>query len=48
MFGRSFDGIDYRFLEPISRLYPEDYQRILQDFPLADLELFRRRMQDAT
>jgi hypothetical protein len=41
-FGRSFDGIDYRFLEPLSRHAPDDYQRILEWFPLADLELFRR------
>lgn len=41
-FGRSFDGIDYRFLEPLSRHDPEDYQQILQWFPLADLELFRK------
>lgn len=41
-FNRSFDGIDYRFLEPLSREAPEDYQRILDWFPLADLELFRK------
>ena len=42
MFGRSFDGIDFRFLNPIKERFPEDYARILQFFPLADLELFRR------
>ncbi|WP_152353312.1 adenine nucleotide alpha hydrolase family protein [Brachybacterium subflavum] len=41
MFGRSFDGIDYRFLEPMSRLRPDEYERVLDWFPLADLELFR-------
>lgn len=41
-FGRSFDGIDYRFLEPLSRHAPDDYQRVLDWFPLARLELFRR------
>ncbi|HON75800.1 MAG TPA: hypothetical protein PLQ23_11640 [Dermatophilaceae bacterium] len=40
-FGRSFDGIDYRFLEPLSRYAPDDYQRVLEWFPLADLELVR-------
>jgi len=44
MFGRSFDGIDYRFLGPIKERYPEDYARILDWFPLADLEIFRREM----
>lgn len=42
LFGRSFDGIDYRFLEPISRVFPDDFARILDWFPLAELELIRR------
>ncbi|QPK81127.1 phosphoadenosine phosphosulfate reductase [Schaalia sp. ZJ405] len=41
-FGRSFDGIDYRFIEPLSRHAPTDYQRILDWFPLAELELLRK------
>lgn len=40
-FGRSFDGIDHRFLKPISEHFPDDFARILDWFPLADLELFR-------
>lgn len=40
-FGRSYDGIDYRFTEPLSRFAPDDYQRLLDWFPLTDLELFR-------
>jgi hypothetical protein len=44
LWGRSFDGIDYRFLEPMSRLLPDDYARVLDWFPLADLEMFRRRL----
>lgn len=40
-FGRSFDGIDHRFLKPISEHAPADFERILDWFPLADLELFR-------
>lgn len=40
-FGRSFDGIDYRFLHPISQHAPDDFARILEWFPLADLELVR-------
>lgn len=40
-FGRTFDGIDYRFLKPIKDHAPRDYQRILEWFPLADLEIFR-------
>lgn len=42
VFGRSFDGIDYRFLEPIRRTWPDDYARILEYFPLAEVEIKRR------
>lgn len=40
-FGRSFDGIDYRFLEPMSRNAPADFARVLDWFPLAEMELLR-------
>lgn len=42
LFGRSFDGIDYRFLKPIRDHLPEDYQKIINLFPLAELEILRR------
>jgi hypothetical protein len=42
LFGRSFDGIDYRFLKPIKDNLPDDYQKIIEFFPLADLEIKRR------
>lgn len=41
LFGRSFDGIDLRFLLPLKRHRPKDYAKILEWFPLADLEVFR-------
>lgn len=41
MFGRSFDGLDLRFLLPLKKHRPRDYQKILEWFPLADLEVFR-------
>jgi len=41
MFGRSFDGINAQFLEPLKRHYPEDYAKVLRLFPLAELELLR-------
>jgi hypothetical protein len=47
MFGRSFDGIDHRFLAPIREHYPEDYARILEYFPLAGLELDRMAYRQA-
>lgn len=40
-FGRSFDGIDARFLGPIRDNAPDDFEQILEWFPLADLELMR-------
>lgn len=40
-FGRSFDGIDYRFLSKVRDLWPSDYAQILRWFPLADVDLFR-------
>lgn len=42
LFGRTFDGLDYRFLKPIKEHFPEDYAKIIEWFPMAELELFRR------
>lgn len=33
LFGRSFDGIDYRFLKPILDHYPDDFERLCHWFP---------------
>lgn len=41
LFGRSWDGLDYRFLKPISERFPADYARILELFPMAEIELLR-------
>lgn len=41
LFNRTFDGLDLRFLAPIKERFPADYARILDWFPLADLEIFR-------
>lgn len=43
-FGRSFDGIDYRFLAPLKEHAPEDYARILFWYPLAEMELLRHEL----
>lgn len=43
-FGRSFDGIDQRFMEPLKRHAPGDYARILEWFPLADTWELRRKV----
>lgn len=41
LFGRTFDGLDLRFLLPLKKHRPKDYRTILEWFPLADLEVFR-------
>ena len=41
IFGRSFDGLDLRFLLPLKKYLPRDYRRVLEWFPLAELEVFR-------
>lgn len=43
IWGRSFDGIDYRFVEPMSRELPEDYAHLKRWFPLVDAEVYRGR-----
>ena len=40
-FDRSFDGLDYRFLAPLKEHAPDDFQRVLDWFPLAEMELIR-------
>jgi hypothetical protein len=42
-FGRSYDGLDRRFLGPIKSLWPDDYKRIREYFPLVDAVLWRER-----
>lgn len=43
IWGRSFDGIDYRFVEPMSRELPDDYSYLKMWFPLVEVELERGR-----
>ena len=43
-FGRSFDGIDARFMGPLRENAPEDYARVLEWFPLAELDLIRQEL----
>lgn len=41
LFGRSFDGLDLRFLLPLKKHRPQDFRRVLEWFPLAELEIYR-------
>jgi hypothetical protein len=40
-FSRTFDGINYQYLQVLKTVAPDDYARILRWFPLAHLELLR-------
>jgi len=40
-FGSSFDGLYAAYLVPIRHFFPRDYRRILEFFPLAELECYR-------
>lgn len=44
LFGRSFDGIDARFTGPLRDHLPDDYQRLLDWYPLAEADLFRQEL----
>ncbi|MDU5874569.1 MAG: hypothetical protein E6Z28_06005 [Actinomyces urogenitalis] len=44
-FGRSFDGIDSRFLGPLKEHSREDYEAVLAWFPLADIGLMCDQMR---
>lgn len=41
IWGRSFDGLDLRFIVPMKKHLPNDYRKLLEWFPLLDLEIFR-------
>jgi hypothetical protein len=41
VFGRSFDGIDHRYCEPLSRHFPESWENLLFWYPMQGMELFR-------
>lgn len=41
IWGKSFDGLDYRFIKPLKDHFPDDYERLKELFPLIDVELKR-------
>jgi hypothetical protein len=43
-FGRSFDGIDRRFLDPLKARAPRDYARVIEWFPLAEMDQRRAHL----
>jgi hypothetical protein len=41
LFGRTFDGYDHRFIEPLRQHCPEDYEKVREWSPLLDLDWAR-------
>lgn len=41
LFGRSFDGLDYRFIKPMKDHLPEDYKVLETWFPLLEADIVR-------
>ena len=41
IWGRTFDGFDYRFLKPLKDNFPSDYAMVKKWFPLIDVEFLR-------
>lgn len=41
VWGRSFDGLDYRYLKGLREVFPEDYATVLKFFPALDAEFAR-------
>lgn len=41
LFGNTFDGLTYKYLKPMREYYPDDYKRLLEWFPFAELDIAR-------
>ncbi|MDK4338306.1 hypothetical protein [Corynebacterium accolens] len=41
LFKRTFDGVDYRFMQPMRDKLPDDYQKCLDWFPGIEMEMMR-------
>lgn len=41
IWGKSFDGLDYRFIKPLKDHFPDDYEKLKEFFPLLDIEIKR-------
>lgn len=44
IWGRSFDGLDVKYIRGLYENLPEDYQRVKEWFPLIDIELMRQEV----
>ena len=46
IWGKSFDGLDYRFIRPLKDHFPDDYEKLKELFPLIDTEIKRYEFQN--
>lgn len=46
LWGKSFDGLDYRFIKPLKDHFPGDYEKLKELFPLIDVEIKRYGLQN--
>ena len=46
MFGRSFDGLDKRFMQPLKEQRPQDFEIIKKWFPFVDADIYRWQHYD--
>lgn len=44
VWGKTFDGLDYRFIKPVKDRWPDDYEKIKSFFPLIDAEILRHEL----
>ena len=47
LFGRSFDGLDWRFMKPLKEHLPDDYAKVVEWFPMVELEVKRIEWREA-
>ena len=46
LFGRSFDGIMRVYTKPLKEHAPDDYQRVLDWFPIAEADILRHQYRE--
>jgi hypothetical protein len=46
IWGKSFDGLDYRFIKPLKENFPRDYEKLKDFYPLIDAELKRYELKE--
>ncbi|GHU75731.1 hypothetical protein AGMMS49992_20270 [Clostridia bacterium] len=44
-FGRTFDGIDRRFTEPLREFAPKDFEKVRECFPLLEMDILRNEFR---